>query len=274
MSFVGELWRRYNVQISRTVLAAVNRFPLGERPVRVGHDRLYVDSFDRWIAALSWKLGWLEVEEQRLITREVGEGMVAVDLGANIGLHTVGLARRVGAAGRVYALEPDPQIFRLLERTVREARIPQTRLFPVAAAERTGTLTLYVSDANRGDHRLFPTEEPRRTVDVPAVALDELLADEPRIDFVKMDVQGAEVSALRGMRRILRENPRLGVLCELAPLWLRGAGATSEEFFSVFHGTGLVPHRVGPDGSHAPIAEDEARATADAEGYMNLFFRR
>src|SRR5206468_3567375 len=82
------------------LLAALNRVPIGERAVRVDGERLYAASPDRWLAALAWKTGLLEGAERRMIAREVKPGMVAVDVGANLGVHTLALARAVGPAGR------------------------------------------------------------------------------------------------------------------------------------------------------------------------------
>jgi FkbM family methyltransferase len=255
------------------VLAAVNRLPIGERAVRIGGDRLYVGSLDRWVAALGWKLGALEAAEHALLARIVGPGMVAVDVGANVGFHTLGLARRVGVAGCVYALEPDPDNFHLLERTVREAGLDQVRLVRQAAGECAGEQTLYLSPVNRGDHRLTPEDaSSRRAVRVSTVVLDALLADAPRVDFVKIDVQGAELSVLRGLKGTLARRPPPGVLCELAPTLLRAAGAEPEACLAVFRAAGLGPHRLRRDGTPEPVTEREALAEAEATDWVNFYF--
>ena len=183
------------------LLAALNRVPIGERAVRVDGERLYAASPDRWLAALAWKTGLLEGAERRMIAREVKPGMVAVDVGANLGVHTLALARAVGPAGRVHALEPDPSNFRLLARAVAEARAAQVTLHRAAAAAQAGEMDLHLSAVNRGDHRLHPEAARRTRLRVPAVVLDDLLAGEPHVDFVKIDVQGAEVAVLRGLER-------------------------------------------------------------------------
>ncbi len=256
------------------VLAAANRLPIGERGVRIGGVRLYVASLDRYVAALGWKLGRLEGAEHALVARVVHPGMVAVDVGANLGFHTLGLARRVGASGRVHALEPDPENFRLLARTVREADLSQVRLHRQAAGERAGEQQLYLSAVNRGDHRLTPGAEPRRAVPVPTVVLDTLLADEPRVDFVKIDVQGAEASVLRGLVRTLARQPPPGVLCELAPWLIRDAGAEPEDCMALLRAAGLAPHRLRRDGTPEAVTEAQALARAEAVGWENVYFRR
>lgn len=251
----------------------LNRLPVGERALRVGADRVYVASLDRWLAALGWRLGWLEGAERRLMARIVGSGMVAVDVGANVGVHTLHLARRVGPGGRVHALEPAPENFRLLARAIDEAGLPQVRLHQVAAGERAGQGTLHLSAANRGDHRSHAAADLRAAVAVRVVALDELLADEARVDFVKIDVQGDEVSVLRGLGETLRRSPGVAVLCEVCPLLLRAAGASPEEVFALLGAAGLRPHRLGRDGTPEALEAGAGCAAAEAAGYLNLLFR-
>jgi FkbM family methyltransferase len=258
---------------AQAVLAMLNRLPIGTRTVWVGPDRLYADSLDRVAAALAWKMGWLEAAERRLIARTVQPGMVAIDVGANIGVHTLHLARRVGSAGRVHALEPDPRNFRLLTRAVATAGLGQVTLHEAAAAARSGTATLYVSAAHHGDHRLVPAGEARETRPVRTVSLDELLADERRVDFVKIDVQGTEVDVLRGAAATLARSPGVHVLCEFTPVWQSRAGSRPEDFFAPLRAAGLVPHRVLADGGCRALDEGSAWRTAEARGFVNLCFR-
>jgi FkbM family methyltransferase len=253
------------------LLATANRLPVGERAIVVGGDRLYVASLDRWLAALAWKAGLLEGAERRLIARVVRAGMVAVDVGANVGVHTLGLARAVGPAGRVHAVEPDPDNFRLLARAVREAGLAHVTLHRAAAAERAGTLDLHLSPVNRGDHRTQPDTTPRAAVRVPAVALDDVLAAEPRVDFVKIDVQGDEAAVLRGLGRTLARSPGVGVLCELAPALLRRAGAEPADCLALLRAAGLRPHRVRRDGAIDPV-DDAGAVAAAGSGHANLYF--
>jgi len=253
------------------LLAAINRLPIGERPIRFGADRLYADSLDRWVAAVAWSRGWRERRELELIARVVGAGMVAVDVGANIGCHTLTLARAVGATGRVHALEPDPRNFRLLERAVREAGLTQVRLHQAAASDRAGQMTLYLAAANRGDHRLVAAEEARERVVVAARPLDDLLASEPRVDFLKIDVQGSEVVVLRGLRETLARNPGLTMLCELSPDLLLRAGVGAEDFFAPLRTAGLRPHRLIGNGDPAPVSEPDAWSAAESSGYETIW---
>jgi FkbM family methyltransferase len=268
-----EKWWRPSGALARALVLA-NRIPIGEGSLRVGRDRLYASSVDRWLAILSWRLGIGENDERALIAQVVKPGMVAVDAGANVGLHTLGLARAVGPSGRVHAFEPDPENYRLLTRAVARARLTNVVLYQAACSDRPGTLRLYTSAANRGDHRTVPAPAARRSFEVPAVSLDETLAREPHVDFMKIDVQGAEVAVLRGFSRTLERNPGIGVLAELTPKLLELAGSTAEELFSLLRGAGLAPHRLLGRGEVARVAESVAAGEASRLGYVNLYFKR
>jgi FkbM family methyltransferase len=199
--------------------------------------------------------------------------MVAVDVGANVGCYTVGLARCVGTQGRVYALEPETRCFELLGRAVGAARCAQVELRQVAAADYSGWTTLYVSDVDQGDHRIVPAAVERRTVTVRAVSLDDVLADAEHVDFIKLSVQGAEVAALRGLRRTLQRNPGLRLLCTISPLLLERAGAGADAVFDPLVDAGWSPHQVRRDGTTELVDPRVAWSLARARGRLLLYFR-
>jgi FkbM family methyltransferase len=256
------------------LLARLNTVPVGERRVRVRGDLLFADSLDRWLAALVWKWGWQQADELRFVQRVVEPGAVAVDVGANIGLFTMALARRVGPEGRVHAVEPEPANARALALAVEAASYRQVRLHRVAAADRAGLMVLHLSGSNRGDHRAVFRDGTRDEIEVSAVRLDDLLADETRVDFIKIDVQGAEVAALHGLERTLRDYPDVRLLCEISPGLLRDADITQERFFEPLRREGLRPHVLGPCGEPERLDEDRAWRWAESKGYANLVFQR
>jgi FkbM family methyltransferase len=243
------------------------------RAVRVGADRVYVGTADRALRALSWWIGLGDRAERALLARLVRPGMVAVDIGANIGVYTIELARRVGPNGRVYAIEAEPRNSKLLMRTLAEAGLDSVEVRHVAAADRSGWMPLYVSTLDRGDHRIFPADEERAMTTVRAVTVDDLLADEKRVDFAFIDVCGAEAAVLRGMRRTLARNPSLGILCSISPELLRRGGAGSEMLFAPLRDAGFLPYRLGARRT-TPIGESTAWSEATARGRACVYFAR
>ncbi|HSP96719.1 MAG TPA: FkbM family methyltransferase [Candidatus Dormibacteraeota bacterium] len=247
---------------------------VGVRAVPVGADAVYPDTVDGWLTSQAWRLGLRDGGAQRLIAREMAVGGLAVDVGAYLGWYAVALARRAGATGRVIALEPETGNFDLLTRAVGAGRFPQIDARQVAAAEYSGWTSLYVATGDRGDHRIVPADEERRTCTVRAVSIDDLVGAEPRLDFLKISVQGAEVSVLRGARRALEHNPALRILCAVAPALLTRAGASAAALFEPLAERGFAPYRLERDGSAVRTHATALWAEAQARGRLLVLFRR
>jgi FkbM family methyltransferase len=156
-----------------------------------------------------------EPELAAALARLVRPGWTCADVGAHVGYFTLLLARLVGEEGSVLAFEAAPVNAQLLAQNVKlnnlESRV---RVENLAVADVSGELELYparaggssewtldATFASRADH--VPTE--RHGPRVRSVSLDDYASPAPRLDLVKMDIEGAEARAIRGMRRILRE---------------------------------------------------------------------
>lgn len=193
--------------------------------VLVDGQSLRLDACD----SLGLRHGVYEPYERRLLQSLIAPGTTVIDVGANIGLYTLLFARTAGEEGRVYAFEPEPENLRLLAHNVRTNGCTNVTILPKAVAARTGVARLFLSADNRGDHRLFDPGDGRLAIPVPTVALDEAFAghDGP-IALVKIDIQGAEVEALSGMRVLLDRHSETWVALEYWPAGLRRAGASGE----------------------------------------------
>lgn len=163
-----------------------------------------------------------EPAERRFIEETLKAGDVAVDLGANIGFFSILMAAAVGQSGHVYAFEPLPRNADLLDRSRRENGFQERiTLHRAAATERSGQ-TLLVSPLvtnNWGTSYLSPagSEPPAEHEGRPVAGV--ALRDYPfrrRVNFIKIDVEGAELLALNGADAILTEH-RPTVLTELNP---------------------------------------------------------
>ncbi|HEY8367890.1 MAG TPA: FkbM family methyltransferase [Thermodesulfobacteriota bacterium] len=167
---------------------------------------------------------WAEAEID-LLVRLLDPGDVALDVGANIGTHTLAFARRVGTGGRVLAFEPQPHVFALLEANVAANRLEQVRCLHAGVSDAAGEML--VPDLppgerfNSGAVALRPVETAAEPggVRVPVVTLDEQVGD--RCALVKLDVEGMEPRVLAGARRVLSTlRPALYVECNtLEPAW-------------------------------------------------------
>ena len=135
------------------------------------------------------------------------EGQVFLDIGSNIGFYTLFASKRVGPSGRVLAFEPDPMTFESLQRSVKKNGFDWARCVNVALSDREGEMPFYtVSDVSA--HSLVPEIASRAKrysgkVPVRVTRLDDLaregVLDVPRIDLIKIDVEGEEPRTVAGM---------------------------------------------------------------------------
>ncbi len=189
--------------------------------------KMYLDPTDKVITPTMLVLGNWEPSETSWFLRVVKPGDTFVDVGANAGYYTIIGSRLVGEKGKVYAFEPEPAMFALLEKNVRLNGLTNVVLERKALSNKRGTLKLYLADQNKGDHRIYqPEDESRPSVDIEAVRLDEYFkGHERRIDVLKTDTQGAEGLILEGMTGLLAgrtDGPT--IFMEFWPHGLKGLG--------------------------------------------------
>ena len=220
--------------------------------------------------------GVYEPVDTAFVGRVVRPGDTVVDVGANIGYYTCFMARLVGPAGRVVAFEPAPDLIGILRDNVSFNGYANVQLENQAVTERTGPLTLYMEAGRPEDNRIFKDAQdpaPRSEHVVDGVRLDDVpfLREHPPA-FIKMDIQGAEIFALRGMRRLLQESPEVCVLLEYWPYGLIRAGFRPEELVEELLAAGLEVCRVAADGRLAPVAAGQLKdlCAVGIGTYINL----
>jgi FkbM family methyltransferase len=178
-------------------------------------------------SVMSWQGYYVGEIERHLVDFVVGavrDGFTMLDVGAHHGAFTLVVAHELrarGWAGRIHSFEPDPTNFELLRYNVEQNGLAdRVVLHPVAVSDAAGDGVLIgAADENSGN-TLATTGEfaldgaagARVTRRVSVVALDDLLAELPAVDFIKLDIQGAEPLALAGARRLLaRDRPVIAV---------------------------------------------------------------
>jgi len=222
--------------------------------------------------------GIYEPAETELVKSVVKPGDVVLDVGANIGYYTLIFARLVGDEGKVFAFEPDPANCALLRENVALNGYTNVVVSQAAASNRNGRVRLHLSDANKGDHRIYDSHDGRPCIEVPAVQLDELFADDDRrIDFIKMDIQGAEGLALEGMSFLLDRTPPRMLLMEFAPKALRRAGTEPASVLGWLTSFGYELHEIDRHGTRAgPLNASEllGRYSEETEEFANLVCTR
>lgn len=216
------------------------------------------DSGDRLNLAVN---GIYEPLDTAFVGRVLRPGDTVVDVGANIGYYTCYFARLVGPKGHVVAFEPAPDLIDILRDNVAYNGYAHVQIENQAVTEKSGPLTLFMEAGKPEDNRIFSDGEGNRTAQpVDGVCLDDVpfLKDHPPA-FIKMDIQGAEIFAIRGMRRLLGESPDVCVLLEYWPYGLIRAGYRPEELVEELLKVGLQVCRVADDGRLVPVETSQLK---------------
>jgi FkbM family methyltransferase len=154
--------------------------------------------------------------ETAALKRLVGAGMHCWDIGANIGYYTCLLARLAGPSGRVTAFEPAAATRARLEENVALNAFGNVRVLACAVGAAEGTARMHYSSAGLFEGTASLRADDRRAAgeDVAVRTLDSLVAELGAPQFLKIDVEGAQLDVWRGGRRFLSEHAPL-VLAEL-----------------------------------------------------------
>jgi FkbM family methyltransferase len=183
-----------------------------------------------------WAFGSFEGHFAELFRYLVTLGDRCLDVGANVGVHTIRLAKLAGPDGEVIAIEPDPDLARRASGNVQLNQVSNVRIIQAAAADRNATALLYrpgTVDANRARasllHHAYLTGLAQ---EVPTVTIDDIRPD--RVALIKIDVEGAEAAVVAGAAATIARN-RPAIIFEYAPKslscqvsspfdWLSGQG--------------------------------------------------
>ena len=163
--------------------------------------------------------GIYEQTETGLTCQIVKQGDTFLDIGANIGYYTLLASKLVGASGLVYAFEPEIENFKILKWNIDNFGHKNTICVDTGLSNYTGEANLYLCRDNPGGHHLHEPVEFEETQTIKLTSIDEYLQDRTeKVDYIKIDAQGAEQSILEGMKKTLENNrDSLKVLLEFSP---------------------------------------------------------
>jgi len=185
--------------------------------------------------------GDYEPATREAILERLVPGSTFVDLGAHVGYFSLLAGRRVGAEGHVYAFEPTPSTRQTLARNIASNRLGDIiSIEPFASSDRPGKLRFLVTEASEGNAVALPNEVGP-TIEVDATSLDTFFEARawPRVDIVKMDVEGQELATLRGMKQLCRRNQHLAVIFEYHLGQIRRTQLDRLELFACLHELGF-----------------------------------
>lgn len=213
-----------------------------ERAVDLGGYQLLVPTRDPDFGSNIFHFKQYEEPVRQVVRDHLREGHVCIDVGANIGVMTMLAASLVGPSGRVIAVEPNPGNVQLLYRSLLLNGFTNVEVLPLAASNvqnvfsltgRSNTHLIGARGATGGGHM------------VQSVRLDDMYGQLPRLDFVKLDIEGHEPPALDGMWGLITRH-RPVVLTEFNPRCLgiqqQDGEAYLQRLLSVYPRVRVISH--------------------------------
>jgi FkbM family methyltransferase len=202
-----------------------------------------------------------EEGEQNFLLRFLQPGMTVLDLGAHHGLYTLLASKRVGAKGHVIAFEPSPRELQRLRWNLVLNRCRNVSIEPSALGNVEGTTELFVClgrETGCNSLRSPIVSEPVRKVQVPITSLDRYLqrTGVQKADFVKMDVEGAELEVLKGAHTLLNVLRPL-IICEMVDVRAEPWGYRSMEIYESLATRNYQWFSITPGGQLQPCPKKE-----------------
>jgi FkbM family methyltransferase len=204
------------------------------------------------------KPGSYEPETERFIRHNVKPGMTVLDIGANTGYMTILLADMVGVHGQVHSFEPMPANNQLLRKNVYTNGLNQVHIHNFALSDRKGEATLHIDPGNDGGNTIGNVTgegwDGHSAITVATETLDDFLGQTGigKVDFFKIDIEGAESLAFAGARKLLSRPDAPLIVCEVGDPAQQLVGITELDLRKTLYGHGydsywLDGRKFGPE---------------------------
>jgi FkbM family methyltransferase len=189
---------------------------------------MHLDKFDESDLSIN---GIYEPLETEIIKEKIQNGDVVIDIGANIGYFTLLLAKLVGTTGKVFAFEPEPSNFSLLNENIKLNKYNNVITEQKGVADSNNVMKFFLAN-DRTMHSLHKSKYHHNEMMIDVVKLDDYFKDLDfitKIKFIKIDAEGSEFNVLKGMKEILKRNNTVKLLIEFIPEHLIKAGIDPKE---------------------------------------------
>ena len=204
--------------------------------------------------------GLIEPDVTRLLPKIVKPGGVFLDVGANFGYYTLYAAMLGGPKGRVFSFEANPHLTPLIERSVYiNGFPPRVKLFQNAVSDKSGKAQFGFDIHAPGGGGLASggsTSPSIQKVEVDCARIDDLLDPSVIADCIKIDVEGHELEALRGMEGLLRRSPDVNLILEYFPD-MHGGGGEAVGMIDYLASLGFSVWRVNGVGFLEDVTREE-----------------
>lgn len=190
--------------------------------------------------------GHWEPHVDSVLSALVRPGDTIFDIGANMGYYSVKLGGLAGQGGQVYAFEPNPEMYEVLCDNLHINGMASTsRPFCLAVGENTGKVPFGYERHFPGGGQVGGLTDKRETIEVEMVRIDDVVPTDCVADVIKMDVEGYEILALRGMTALLARSPRAVMVLEVSYAQWTPFGSPAQLLKEIAGDRGLFVLRCG-----------------------------
>ena len=197
--------------------------------------KMYLDPGDSLDLSINGVYGELDT---KIIRDNIKEGDIVIDIGANIGYFTLIFAQLAGTTGKVFAFEPEPKNFELLQKNVKVNDYSNTINENYAVSDSNGNVSLFLAKNGIVGHRISNFDINLNSILVKKITLDDYFTKLNLIDkinFVKIDVEGFEFGVLKGMTRIIEKSKNLKLFLEFNRVGIEAAGFDPKEILDFLY---------------------------------------
>lgn len=136
---------------------------------------------------------------------DIDSNQIFIDIGANVGYYSLKFSSIIGKDGKIIAIEPDPDTFDILNKNYQLNNFQNIESLNLAISEKDGFLNLFRNEKHSGTSSLFSNSNNDDSIKIPTKTLDNLLENRfNKIDLIKIDTEGSELSILKGATNILK----------------------------------------------------------------------
>ena len=237
---------------------------------------LIVESNDRLIGPHLIMNGVYEKGLTTYLLRSVEKNSTFIDIGANIGYYTCLLGKKLRDSGRIFAFEADPKNHSILKRNMQINWIDKSNIIAenVGISDKKCELTFYRMINKPGNSSFIPQDTDSINTEMlklNCTSIDDYFSSIPgSIDFMKIDVEGAEFSVLLGGQRTLGRQNDIKIILEWDPARWTKASVSVKNVRDLLESLGFIPHTLDSKGEVSLSSWDEITKIR----YANLIFSR
>ena len=196
---------------------------------------------------------------EEAVLRHVPTGGTVVEVGCNMGYHTLAMSEKLGPDGKLYGFEANPDVFRLLRWSLDlNGFLGRAKIYNHAVTEVEGEVQFQFNPIAVGGGNVVENNlgEGNQVIRVPGIPLDQTLADLPKVDLLRMDAEGFEPAILRGAQKLIVRSPEIVIICEWS-VPMMASRVNLAAHIEWMYSLGFKAWRILSDASCEPVTQDQ-----------------